>query len=273
MEVQIAEYKVTAAALSELGSRYKNVVFDVKTPEGMKTAIAGRSELRNLRLNLEKMRVEIKEPVLKQCQLIDSEAKRITNEIVSLELPIDAQIKKEETRKEDIRMAAVRAEAARIAELERLAKEAEEKRLQDERAELLKQQEALRLANLAREELERQSRLKIESELRAARMAIEDEQRAARAKLLAEEDAIRNQREKLAQEAAAIEESKRIERDRQELAARAERQKADEIERKKQAAINAKLDAKKMLEKFMELYSDIKEFETISKAIAEFLKK
>ena len=145
--------------------------------------------------------------------------------------------------------------------------------MQAERAEIYRQQEALRVANEAREELERQSRLKIEAEERAARLLIEEEQRAAREKLQAEQDLIRNEREKLAQEAAAIEESKRIERDRQEFAARAARQKADEIERKKQAAINAKLDARKMLETFMELYSDIKEFETISLSIAEFLKK
>ena len=50
----IAEYNATAAALADLEHRYKGVVFDVATREGMATAIKGRAELRGYRVALEK---------------------------------------------------------------------------------------------------------------------------------------------------------------------------------------------------------------------------
>src|SRR5690606_22982595 len=52
---------------------------------------------------------ELKAPVLERGRLIDDEAKRITGEIVKLELPIDAAIKAQEQAEE-----AARAERARI---------------------------------------------------------------------------------------------------------------------------------------------------------------
>lgn len=92
----IAEYSKTAVALAELRERYKGVIFDVTTREGMQTAIKGRAELRSYRVALEKTRVEIKAPALKRAQEIDSEARRITAELLALETPIDDQIKADE---------------------------------------------------------------------------------------------------------------------------------------------------------------------------------
>ncbi len=100
MTTQIVEYSKTEAALADLASRYKNVVFDVATREGMATAIKGRAELRGYRVALEKTRVELKAPALERTRLIDAEAKRITAELVAMEEPIDEAIKSEETRKE-----------------------------------------------------------------------------------------------------------------------------------------------------------------------------
>jgi hypothetical protein len=46
MTTSIVEYSATEAALAELGQKYKDVVFQVATTEGMKTAIkARRAEL------------------------------------------------------------------------------------------------------------------------------------------------------------------------------------------------------------------------------------
>lgn len=97
---EIAEYNETALALAGLRQKYESAVFAVTTTAGMREAIEARRELRETRVALDKRRKEIKEPALRRCQLIDSEAKRITSEIESLEDPIDAQIKAEETRKE-----------------------------------------------------------------------------------------------------------------------------------------------------------------------------
>ena len=112
---QIAEYNQTASALADLRARYAGAVYDVKSSGGMKLAVAARAELRDLRVNLENKRVEIKAPALKRCQLIDTEAKRLTTELRTLEDPIDLQIQAEVQRKEDERKAREEAERKRIA--------------------------------------------------------------------------------------------------------------------------------------------------------------
>lgn len=114
IEVKITEYSETAAALAALREKYEGVEFPVGTPAGMKDAIASRKELRDLRVGLEKMRKEIKEPALERCRLIDAEAKSITAVIRSLEDPIDEQIKAEEQRKERERAEREAAEARRV---------------------------------------------------------------------------------------------------------------------------------------------------------------
>ncbi len=101
----VAEYSATEAALSDLAARFKGVVYDVRTRDGMKDAVAARAELREYRVNLEKLRVEIKAPALERCRLIDAEAKRITSALVALEDPIDTVIKQETSRKDQERIA------------------------------------------------------------------------------------------------------------------------------------------------------------------------
>jgi colicin import membrane protein len=114
-ETPIAEYQPTAVALADLNTKYKDAVFPVTTTKGMTQAKEARAELRGLRVKLEATRKEIKEPALRRCQQIDSEAKRITAELSSLEDPIDKQIKAEEQRKEDEKRAREEAERQRVA--------------------------------------------------------------------------------------------------------------------------------------------------------------
>lgn len=116
--VQITEYSTTAAALGELRSKYAKVLFPVTTTSGMKDAIAARAELRNIRVGLEKMRKEIKEPALERCRLIDSEAKTITAALTALEDPIDAQIKAQEAKLAAEKAERERKEAERKAALQ-----------------------------------------------------------------------------------------------------------------------------------------------------------
>lgn len=121
-ESPIAEYRPTEAALADLRQRYATAVFDVRKSSGMAEAKAARAELRKLRVALEAERVSIKAPALERCRQIDGEAKRINAELVSLEDPIDDQIKAEESRKEKERKQREEAELKRIAEIqERIA--------------------------------------------------------------------------------------------------------------------------------------------------------
>lgn len=112
--VKIKAYTPTALALQDLKSRYHGVVFDLATPAGIKQAKEARAEIKGYRVELEKTRVAIKADALEQCRLIDSEAKRIKDALEELEIPIDQQIKAEEKRKEDERLAAEQAEMARV---------------------------------------------------------------------------------------------------------------------------------------------------------------
>jgi hypothetical protein len=271
MTTEIVEYSKTEAALSELASKYKGVIFDCSTREGLATAVKGRAELRSLRVALEKTRKEIKEPALRRTQLIDSEARRITAALEALEVPIDEQIKKEEARKEFERTRAER-EAKEKAEAEERAKrEAEERRLAEERAEIDRQRAELARAEAARQEAERQARLKIEEEQRAARLKIEEEERAARrereeadrqARIAreAEEARLKVEREKIEADRRAVEEQKRKEREAEEAREREIRRKLAEVS-----------DAREMLIMFKERFGHIQQFEPIVKAIDAYI--
>ena len=111
---EIAEYNPVEAGLVELRNRLENVSYDVTTVKGMAIAKADRAEVRTLRTSLEAKRKEIKAPALAHCKLIDEEAKRITTELLKLEVPIDEQIKARELVMEAERAAREAAEKARV---------------------------------------------------------------------------------------------------------------------------------------------------------------
>lgn len=121
MEVStsIVEYSPTAAALADLARRMSKVVYDVSTPAGMAAAKKDRAEVRDLRIALEKKRVEIKEPALTRCREIDSEAKRITAALQKYEEAADGPIKAWEKKIDDELQAKVRAEQERVAAIDR----------------------------------------------------------------------------------------------------------------------------------------------------------
>jgi hypothetical protein len=119
MDTQISEYSTTAAALAELRQKYAQAVFDTSTPAGMAKAIAARRELREVRVNLEKLRKELKAPALERSRLIDAEAKTLTVQIEEMETPIDAQIKAEEQRKADEKAERERIEREKLEALQK----------------------------------------------------------------------------------------------------------------------------------------------------------
>lgn len=114
-QTKIIEYSQTAAALAHLREKYAGIEYDVATPEGMQLAKAGRKELRGYRTGLEKVRKEIKAEALQRCQLIDGEARRITQELRALEDPIAEQIDAEQRRIDEEREAKIKAEEERVA--------------------------------------------------------------------------------------------------------------------------------------------------------------
>lgn len=112
---EIAEYRAVDAMLAQIKARYDGRVYDVTTKEGMADAKFARREIRTTRTGLEKLRKELKEPALRRCQLIDSEAKRITAALIAIEGPIDDTILAEENRVEREKQERARAEALRVA--------------------------------------------------------------------------------------------------------------------------------------------------------------
>lgn len=273
MKTEIAEYSPTAAALAELGARFKGVVFDVTTKEGLDQARKGRAEIRTLRTSLEAKRVEIKRPALERCRLIDAEALRITAALLELETPIDSQIKKEEARKEEERAAKAKAEAERIERCKQMvddisfsivsvsgkpssviASEIETVKalvIGDEYCEFKAQAESTRAATLARlaelhaaaiaHEAE-QERIKAErAEL--ARLKAEQEERTRTEQARAAEEA-RKRAEEEAAARARIEAEQRESRakiEAEECAAREARQKADAEAKAKRDAEEARI--------------------------------
>jgi len=111
---KVVEYSAVQEVLSDLRSRYSVIKWDVTTAKGMVDARLARSEIRKWRTGLEKERQRIKAAVLERGRLIDTEAKRITDELVALEDPIDSLIKDEEGKKERERIAKEEAEKKRV---------------------------------------------------------------------------------------------------------------------------------------------------------------
>lgn len=116
VESALSEFDKVEAGLAELRGKFSGVVFDVKTTAGMKEASQARSEIREPRYNVEKVRKEAKAPILQLGRDIEARASYITEELLKIEEPIHAQIKAEEKRKEE------EAAARREAEQERIRK-------------------------------------------------------------------------------------------------------------------------------------------------------
>jgi colicin import membrane protein len=116
MKCEITEYSATTAALAKLKTELAGKQYDCTNATGMALARFDRRGLVSLRTDLDRKRKEIKAPALERCKLIDSEAKRIETELLSLENPIDEQIKAQEAVEEAKRQEKARlaAEAQRI---------------------------------------------------------------------------------------------------------------------------------------------------------------
>lgn len=259
MSTSIVEYTETDSAIAELRNKYQGVVYDVAKFKHMAEAKAARAELREKRVALEKMRVSIKAPALDRCRQIDTEAKRITGELMALESPIDEQIKAEELRKEREKAAKEQAEReahaavqARFDEvkglpLQAVGKSSAQIRELIEEAELLdgnfdtevltsayKFEHSIAVAAL-KEALDRRVAEEVEAEkIKAERAELE--------RLRAEQEAMRAEAERLA---AAERDRQAAEARRLEDAARKEREAAERAAREAREEEQRRIDAER----------------------------
>jgi hypothetical protein len=111
----VAKFDRVAAGLADLQSKYQGVLFEVATPKGMKDALAARAAIRAPRVEVEKVRKEVKAPLLALGKEIDARAASITVELLALEEPVDQQIKAEESRREAEKLRKADAERKRVA--------------------------------------------------------------------------------------------------------------------------------------------------------------
>jgi len=110
----MTEFDSISHGIGEMSTKYSGVVFDVTTAAGIKEASTARAEIREPRFKTEHARKAAKAPLLELGRNIDQRAAFITEELMKLETPIDDQIKAEERRKEDERIAAARVISERI---------------------------------------------------------------------------------------------------------------------------------------------------------------
>lgn len=116
----VAAINKVEAGLAALRQEYGGVVYEVTTTAGMELAKKARSDIREPRYEVERIRKAAKAPILALGKKLDSEAARITAELEKIEGPIHQQIVAEEQRKEREKQARIDAEIARVAEIQRL---------------------------------------------------------------------------------------------------------------------------------------------------------
>lgn len=279
----IVEYDPIESALANI-ERFRGLVVDVKTPQGMKEGKAALREVAAPRIALEKARTKLKADVLDRGRLIDGEAKRIGSLIAAIEDPIKQQVDAEEQRVERERQAAIEAEQKRLADEEAARKRAEEEALATQRAELARQAAALKAEQDRAQEEDRARRRALAAEEDAARRRIQAEEDRSRALRQAEED-------HLARERRAIEDLDRVQRETVEAREREARQvaaaeqaarearlkeqrdAADAEAREQQRKENELLDGRHMLEVWFEKFGHLEQFKTVAGTIGVFLTK
>lgn len=283
MTTTITEYSPIEAGLADLRSRYAGVAWDLRTVAGNEAARKARKELVSLRTTLEERRKELKVPLLEQAKLIDTEAKRITGELLAIETPIDEQIKADEARREAERKAKAEAERQRVAAIRAqidgiAAKAAGAVRVRKSSAAagVLAELLAVEVDDVALAEYADEARKVLadaieavrahvaalkEQEAEAARIAAEraelerqkaeaaERERAERERLAAE----RAEQERVAREARQVEEARlRGIREQQEAEARAQRERLEaaqaEVERQRQEHERAAREQQERLE-------------------------
>jgi colicin import membrane protein len=265
MSAQLVTYDVSEAWISQIRTNFQDL--SAATPGGYEEVRLAIANVRDVRVAIEKRRVELKADALAYGRLVDSEAKRFTTLLLEIEDPLKAKKaaiddaaarKKAEAEAEKIR--AVEAEiAANRAKQEaeaRAIREAEEKRLAEERAALAAERKKLEAEQAALEEQRRaaiaEAQAKEREEARRVEAARKAEQERLDAAAAAERARIDAEREKWAALKRAEEEHQRLEREALDAERRrvtAEREKAERAEFERQAKVRAETEAAEKVER------------------------
>lgn len=121
VSMALVEMDRVSKGLATLRERYGGVIYPVATTQGMKDARKARADVREIRLQLEEVRIGAKRKLLKAGKDLDGAAAKITEELEAIEEPIGAQISAREKQLEAEREAREEAERVRVARiLERL---------------------------------------------------------------------------------------------------------------------------------------------------------
>lgn len=237
----VVEYSVSDAAIDKLRERYTGLT--IANTADYERVRVGIGELRDIRVQVEKTRVELKADALAYGRKVDAEAKRITSLLLEIEEPLKLEKQKVDEEKARVKREKEEAERAKIeAELKakREAEEAEAARIKAEQ-EAIERAERERIAAEQKAEAERlaKERAALEAERAAAEaerlkaQAIIDEQnRLERERIEAEQAKLREERERLAREQFEREAKERAEREAREKLEReaAEARRRAEIE-------------------------------------------
>jgi hypothetical protein len=205
--MELAQYAPIKAEIAKLLDRNAKLVFDYRTPVGMRDARSHIHELRGTKGDVERTRVALKADALAYGRRVDAVAKELT-------AAVDAAIAVHQKPIDEIEASA----AAKRAETERIAAEA---KAEAERVEREKQEVALRAAReeAARAQAEIEAMKKKEREEQIRRDAAETARKEAEAKAEAERQA------SAARERKAIEDAARAEREKQQAILDVERAK------------------------------------------------
>ena len=230
----VVEYSVSDAAIDKLRERYSGLT--IASTADYERVRLGIGEIRDIRVQVEKTRVELKADALAYGRKVDAEAKRITAMLLEIEEPLKLEKQKVDDEKARVKREKEEAERRRIEEELRVKREAEEAAAKAERDRIAAEQkaEADRLAK-ERAALEAE-RAAAEEERRKDQAVIDEQNRLERERIEAEQAKLREERERLQREQFEREAKERAEREARE---KLEREAAEKKAREEAAAAEA----------------------------------
>lgn len=211
MTEQLVNYNITDAAIREMREQYMRLrIVDLDDKDGAKAVSAARRAVKAKRCEVERLRKELKADALEWGRKVDSEAKRITEQLA----PIEKHLEDEEARieQERARIAAeeeARAEAERRSEQERVLGRMTALAKFGGPASEMRFEEIARLSEMEFDDLLEGARArweKAEAERKAEEQRLEQirlEQAAERERIAEERRVLEEEKRKLAEEKAA----------------------------------------------------------------------
>jgi len=272
-EQHLVKYDISDAAIAQLESDYMPLTIEGHYDnEGYKRVYKARQKVKGLRINVEKTRKELKADALAYGRRVDEEARRLKERLLPIEENLQAKEDEYNAERERIRAEKERVENERVqarvdalygydvnipfSEAAELTDEEYEERLDATREAWNVEQKRLAEAERIRKELEEEERKTREAaaaKLKAEREALErlrSEREAEEARLQAEhraeEQRLREERERIETEHRAEEARIQAERDKLEAERKAienEKRRAEEEQRRQTELEKARVEA------------------------------